>query len=206
VAASFAYQTTDASNVPTGTLNTPADIPAGGSQNFIFAFVPTAPISPIEVLITYDCVNSEPAQMTVGLNMLLLSASATPVADILALTATSTGDGIVDLPGSNGSNAFAVSTANNGSAATITAEPKSSGALPLVLTICETNAATGACLSAPGSSATSSVGAGVTPTYSVFVTATGDVPFDPANNRIDVVFKDAGGVVRGVSSVAVTTQ
>jgi hypothetical protein len=40
----------------------------------------------------------------------------------------------------------------------------------------------------------------------VFVTATGDVPFDPANNRINVVATDGGAVVRGAGSVAVTTQ
>jgi hypothetical protein len=32
------------------------------------------------------------------------------------------------------------------------------------------------------------------------------VPFDPANNRIVVEFTDSGGVVRGSTSVAVTTQ
>ena len=46
--------------------------------------------------------------------------------------------------------------------------------LDLVMSICETNATTGVCLSAPAASATSSVSAGATPTYSVFVTATGN--------------------------------
>jgi hypothetical protein len=32
------------------------------------------------------------------------------------------------------------------------------------------------------------------------------VPFDPANNRIFAIFSDAGGVVRGSTSVAVETQ
>ena len=81
--------------------------------------------------------------MTVGLNTLLLSASATPVPDIVALAATPTADGIVDLPGTNGSNAFAVSTVNVGSTATITASARTSVTLPLVMSICETNPATG---------------------------------------------------------------
>jgi len=46
----------------------------------------------------------------------------------------------------------------------------------------------------------------VRPTCSIFVTATGTVPFDPANNRIVVKFRDAGGIVRGSTSVAVRTQ
>jgi hypothetical protein len=206
VAADFAYQTTDAANVPVGTPNTPVDIPAGGFQNYIFGFLPSAPISPTEVELDYDCTNSEPAPVTEGLNTLLLSADAAPVPDIVALAATPTGDGIVNLSGTNGSNAFAVSTVNVGSAATITATPAPSTSLPLALSICETNPTTGACLSAPGNSATSSVAGGATPTYSVFVTATGTVPFDPANNRIGVRFSDAGGVTRGSTSVAVRTQ
>jgi hypothetical protein len=50
------------------------------------------------------------------------------------------------------------------------------------------------------------VNAGFTPTYSVFATGTGTVPFDPALNRIVVTFTDAGGAVRGSTSVAVRTQ
>jgi len=205
VSADFSYQTTDASNVPVGTPNTPADIAAGESQNFVFGFLPTSPFSPTEVLITYDCTNSAPAPVTVGLNTLLLSASASPIPDIVALAATLTGDGILNLPGPNGSNAFAVSAVNVGSADTITATPRPSVVLPLAMSICQTDA-TGACLSAAGSSATGTVEADATPTYSVFVTATGTVPFDPANNRIVVEFTDSGGVVRGSTSVAVTTQ
>ena len=205
VAADFTYQTTDASNVLVGTPDTPADIAAGESQNFIFGFSPTSPISPTEVLISYDCTNSAPATITVGLNTLLLSASASPIPDIVALVATPTGDGILNLPGPNGSNAFAVSAVNVGSADTITATPSPSVVLPLAMSICQTDAI-GACLSPAGSSATGLVEAGATPTYSVFVTATATVPFDPANNRIVVEFTDSGGVVRGSTSVAVTTQ
>jgi hypothetical protein len=206
VAASFTYQATDAANVPSGAPGTPVDIPAGGSQNFIFAFVPTAPINPIEVLMTYDCTNSEPAPVTVGLNTLLLSASSSPVPDIVAMASTPSGDGILNLAGTSGSNAFAVATVNVGSTATITASPRTSLPLNLTLTICETNPGTGFCLSAPASDTTNPVSGGTTPMYSVFVTATGNVPFDPANNRIIVEFKDAGGVVRGATSVAVRTQ
>ena len=50
------------------------------------------------------------------------------------------------------------------------------------------------------------VNANATPTFGIFATATGSVPFDPANNRIFVQFGDEGGVVRGSTSVAVETQ
>jgi hypothetical protein len=50
------------------------------------------------------------------------------------------------------------------------------------------------------------INAGATPTFAIFATASGQVPFDPANNRIFVIFSDAGGTVRGSTSVAVETQ
>jgi hypothetical protein len=205
VAADFAYWTTDAANVPVGTPNTPVDIAAGGFQNYIFGFLPTAPISPTEVELDYDCTNSEPAPVTAGLNTLLLSASTTAVADMVALAITPTGDGILNLPGTSGSNAFSVATVNTGGTDTITATPETTVALPVALSICETDPNDGTCLSAAASSTTSTVNAGFTPTYSVFATATGTVPFDPAVNRIVVTFTDGGGAVRGSTSVAVQT-
>jgi hypothetical protein len=48
--------------------------------------------------------------------------------------------------------------------------------------------------------------AGATTGFVVFVTGIGNVPFAPAVNRIFVRFKDAGGTVRGATSVAISTQ
>jgi hypothetical protein len=39
--------------------------------------------------------------------------------------------------------------------------------------------------------------------FGIFVQGNGNVPFDPAVNRIFVRFKDRGGVTRGSASVAV---
>jgi hypothetical protein len=47
---------------------------------------------------------------------------------------------------------------------------------------------------------------GSTPTFTVFATGGGFVGFNPAANRIFVRFTDAGGAVRGATSVAVRTQ
>jgi hypothetical protein len=49
------------------------------------------------------------------------------------------------------------------------------------------------------------IGANATPTFSIFVNGAGNVPLDPANNRVFVRFKDGGGVTRGATSVAVRT-
>ena len=208
VPGAFIYQTTDpATNALTGSPDTPVDIAAGGLQTFLFAFTPTVGIAPTDVRLNYECTNTASAAVVPGLNTLLFSASNTPVPDIVALAATPTGDGIVDLPGSLGANAFAVATVNVGSQDSITASADTgTAALPLTLSICESNPATAECLSAPAASVTTSINAGATPTFSIFVMGTGTVPFDPANNRIFVRFEDAGGVTRGSTSVAVRTQ
>lgn len=207
VPASFAYQTTDpATNALVGTPNTPVDIAPGGLQSYVFSFTPTAAFDSTDVQLNFDCFNTNPAPVTVGVNTLLLSASNTPVPDIVALSATPTGDGIVNLPGSLGSNAFATATVNVGVSGTITAAADTGDTLlPVFVFICESNPATGACLSAPATSVTTAINAGATPTFSIFVTGNGTVPFDAANNRIFVRFTDATGVTRGATSVAVRT-
>jgi hypothetical protein len=53
---------------------------------------------------------------------------------------------------------------------------------------------------------TTTIAPGATPTFSVFVTGSGTVAFDPANNRIFVRFEDGSGVTRGSTSVAVRTR
>jgi hypothetical protein len=207
VPADFLYQTTDpATNALTGTRDTPVSIAAGALQTFVFAFTPTAPFGPTDIQLSFDCDNTNPAQVVTGVNTLLLSASSTPVPDIVALVATPTGDGIVNLPGPTGANAFAVATVNVGAVGEITATADTGAAiLPVDLFICETNPVTGACLSPPATSTTLTINADATPTFTIFVNGNGSIPFDPANNRIFVRFKDAGGVTRGSTSVAVQT-
>ena len=113
--ASFVYQTTDpATNQVTGLPNTPANIAPGAAQSFVFAIVPTSYITPIDVQFSFDCTDTDPAPISVGLNTLLLSASNTSVSDIVALAVTLSNDGIVNIPGPNGAEAFAVATVNVG--------------------------------------------------------------------------------------------
>jgi hypothetical protein len=141
------------------------------------------------------------------LNTVLLSASLTPIPDIVALAATTTNDRIVNIPGTNGTGAFAVATVNVGAGGSITASADTGGlALPVNITLCQTEPATGQCISGIGPSVTTQINANATPTFGIFVQGNGDVAFNPATNRIFVRFKDGGGVTRGSTSVAVRTQ
>ena len=102
IPARLTFQTTDpATNAVTGTANTPVDIPAGGSQSFVIALTPHAPIAPTDVEFSFSVTTLRVAKLT-GINTLLFSASATPVPDIVALAATLSNDGIVNIPAPTG--------------------------------------------------------------------------------------------------------
>ena len=127
-----------------------------------------------------------------------------PVPDIVALSATLTGDGIVNLANTG---VFAVATVNLGAAGTITvsADTGDTG-LPVSIALCEMNPATGVCINPTVPTlgpVITSIASDATPRFAFLVTETASVPFDPANKRVFVRFKDAGGVTRGSTSVAV---
>ncbi len=208
LAANFHYQTSDPNtNQITGAADTPVDITSVGFQSFVIAFIPTQALAPTDLQFSFDCANSDPAPINVGLNTLLLSASATPVPDIVALAATPTNDGIVNIPGATGTGAFAVATVNVGVNGSITASADTGSAtLPVNILLCQTNPANGQCISAIGPNVTTQINANATPTFGIFVQGNGIVPFDPAANRIFVRFKNAGAVTRGSTGVAVRTQ
>jgi hypothetical protein len=157
--------------------------------------------------VVFDCANAASAMSLSGINTLLLSASATPVPDIVALAATLNNDGIVNVPGVTGTGVFAVATVNVGTGGTVTASADTGAASPPVtIALCQTNPTTGQCISAIGPSVTTQINANATPTFGIFVTGTGNVPFAPAVNRVFVRFRDNAGAARGSTSVAVRTQ
>jgi FG-GAP-like repeat len=204
----LSFQATDpTSNVPVGLPNTPVTIAAGGSQTFVVSVTPTAQFNSTEFAVYFGCANTQTAQSRKGLNTVLLSASLTPIPDIVALAATSSNDGIVNIPGTNGTGAFAVATVNVGAPGTITASADAGGlTLPVNISLCQTDPVTGQCISTIGPTVNTQINANATPTFGIFVQGNGNLPFDPATNRVFVRFKDAGGVTRGSTSVAVRTQ
>jgi hypothetical protein len=207
VPATFLYQTTNpATNQLTGSPNTPASVPPGGGQgqSFLVAFTPNAPFGPTDVPLIADCANTDAAPVISGLNTLLLSASASPVPDIVAVAASA--GGIVNIPGTTGTGVFAVATFNLGAGALINVTADTVGVpLPVVVTVCETNSA-GDCLAPAASSVTTQIDTNETPTFGIFVRGTGNVAFNAALNRIRVLFTDLGGIVRGATTVAARTQ
>ncbi len=203
----FTYQTTDAANAPTGTPNTPVNIAANGSQTFVIALKPNVPFPATEISFVFACTNTGATGVITGVNTLLLSASNSPVPDMVALAATTLNDGIVHIPGATAAGAFAVATVNVGQAGgSITATADTNGvALAINLTVCQTNPITGQCFGQPTASVNATVNPGETPTFAVFVSGKGNVSFDPALNRVFLRLKQ-GAETRGSTSVAVKTD
>jgi virginiamycin B lyase len=203
----LSYQTANAENQLVGTPNTPIDIAPGAVQSFVITLTPTAAFSPETIDFGFYCANADSAAVETGVNTFIMSASSTPVPNIIALALTPTGDGIIDLPGPTGANAFAVATSDLGAGGVITVAPQIGvAALAVALSICETDPSSGQCLAAPAASVTTTIDTDATPTFAVFVQGQDTINFYPATNRIDVVFSDADGNNRGETSVAVRTQ
>ena len=201
----FSFQTTDpATNLPIGAVNTPASIPAGGSQSFVLSFSSATPLPQTNTGLLFGCNNADNAQVLSQLDTVLFSSTSAQVLDIVALSATARNDGILHIPGNGGSAAFAVATINLGSATDGLIVPKAPASLPLTLTICQTNPVTGQCLQPPTASVSATFLANATPTFAIFAQATGPIAFIPQTNRITVQILAVG--VAGETSVAVETQ
>ena len=105
---------------------------------------------------------------------MLISASDSPAPDVVALGAMLNNDGIVNLTGPAGAGAFSVATVNLGASANIKVSALTgSGNPPVTVNLCETNPATGVCISDIAASVTTSIANGATPTFGVFVQAQG---------------------------------
>ena len=202
------WPTDPATNSITGAVDTPVTIPAKGAQTFVIGFTAGRPLSVAALAPFFLCDGVATAPVTTGVNTVALGFSATPTADIVALAATSGGNGIVTVPVSLGAaGAFALATVNAGAAAALTAETDTGGAsLPVIVTLCQTDPATAQCLAPPAATVPVTITAGATPTFSVFVSASGAIPFAPGASRIFVRFLDGAGALHGATSVAVETD
>jgi len=205
IPAALTYQTTDpATNTVTGAPNTPVDIGSFTSQTFVVAITPSASIAPTEVAFRFECDAGQPATTVTGVNTLLLSASVTPTADVVAIALLPAGASTLFVDPTSHQGAFALAAVNVGASATI-ALTADTGVLtlPVTITLCQTTPA-GVCQNPPASSVTLGMPTGSGAGFAVFVTATGPIKANAGVNRIFLRFKDAGGATRGSTSVAVT--
>jgi len=201
------YQTTNAStNALTGSPNAPTMIAGNnGMQSFVISFHGTVPFSAPGMPLDFECDASPIAAIVPGVDTVDLVFSATPIADVIALVATPTNNGIIEVP-LGGAAAFAVASINLGiTAPLIVSVDTGTATLPVALTICETNSSTGQCFAPPAATVSLSYAGGATPTFSIFLDATGSIAFSPATSRVFVRFKDAGSGIHGSTSVAIET-
>jgi 6-bladed beta-propeller/NHL repeat len=207
---SFDYQTTDpATNAVTGQPNTPVTIAAKGGQTFLLTATMSDAVTLTGFPLLFDCAGVAPAPVVPGVDTIDLTVSTARTADIIVAVATASGDGILDIPFSTGqSAAFALATANAGadSSGLVVSVDTGTASLPLTLSICQTNPANGQCLAPPVASMPVAIAAGAEPTFSIFATASGSIPFAPGTSRIFVRFLDGNGTHLGSASVAVRTQ
>ena len=203
----FSFQATDsATNAVVGVADAPVDIAAGGSQSFVIALQPTASFAATEVAFDVACANAGPAPVTSGVNTLLLSASDTPVSDVVAVAGTLSNNGVVTISGDKGTGVFVVASSNLGAGGDVTVTASIGGtSVDASVMLCETLEDTGACLANPTQAVATNATSGQTSTFSVFVTTNASVPLDPANNRVFVTFRDGNGAVVGMTSVALQT-
>lgn len=204
IPASFGFQATNAVNSANGTPDTPVDIAPGATQGFVFAMTPLGAMRATEIAPVFDCANTAPAPSHSGLNTFIFSAESTAPPDLVAVGVTPSGDGVVRLPGRDGTGFFAVAAVNIGSGGTIAASADDGGrGLPLSLRVCETNVQ-GEWIVC-GNNLTRTLAADQTVYYTVLVTGTGQpITFDPAANRLFLRLQTAGVTV-GATNVAVTT-
>jgi hypothetical protein len=199
------YQTTNpATNALTGTANTPVPIAGGdGSQSFVIGFHGTTPFSAPAMPLDFQCDGTPLASIVTGVDTIDLVMAATPIADIVALSATPTNDGIITVP-VGGAAAFAIASVNLGIAAPITVSVDTGSAtLPVTTSICQTAASTGQCMAPPAATVSLAFTAGDEPTFSVFLDASEAIAFAPATSRIFVRFKGVVGDMHGSTSVAI---
>lgn len=201
----FTYQTTDpTTNAATGSVNSPVNIPPGGSQTFVISIVPPSGITFDAVLAPMaSCENIPVADVVSGLNTMNLDTRTTSQGDFVALAATIENSGIAEIPdGRRG--VFSVATVNLGATQTVHLRAVSvDPLLPATGQLCQTNPG-GACLSPPTDTLTVEIGAGETPTFGVFVSTAYSTPFAP-RRRFQFQISDNAdfSTVVGSTSIAV---
>ncbi len=197
LAAMIGYQAWNGATL-TGTPDTPVDIEAGATANFVLTINPTAEFASSAMTFNVSGTNGATAPVN-GVNILTMAASTTPYADVIMMSTSLDVSTAV-----NTATAFALATTNVGTASatdvSLMVEIPSS-ITGLVYQVNETNL--DGSIKGPATGLTIPVGG--SPTFAVFLTPTQAIDYDPANNRIVLKLVDGSGKVVGAQSVAVST-
>lgn len=188
-------ETNPNTNLPVGTPNAPVDIPAGQHKTFLVAIGSEAAllgnVTSINSLLDFRCANGfAPANAANRFNLTALGTL--DVADMISISATAGGNGIVDVPAAGG--AFSAATVNIGPATTITARPvyvkPFADSASFTALICKTNSTTGTCLQPPSATVQFSAATNVAHTFAVFVQRPATDPgFSPGERRMFLQFE-----------------
>ncbi|WP_421790801.1 Ig-like domain-containing protein [Hyphobacterium sp.] len=206
---SMTYRQVDAANQPIGAPDPVFSIPANAQRSFVLAFTPQTPTTGagVDLPVRFSC-DEGSAPVFEGVNTLLVSISATPIADVIAIGATPTSDGVLRVPANGGRQAMAAAAINIGAPETLNVSLDNGfGMIPSSFTLCQTDE-NGVCLAprAPGVDVNMAADPAL---FSILaVDSDGDqttVPDDPANARLYLRFRDAAGQTRGLTSVGYTT-
>lgn len=199
LAATVGYQQWDGTSF-TGSANTPVDIAAGATANFVLTINATSAFDSSSMTFNVSGTNVAAAS-TSGVNTLTISANATASADVIMM---STGS-LSYSAGVGNSTYFAVATTNVGGASATNVSFNvvvPSSITGLAYQVNQTNSTTGAII---GPATGLTIAVGDQPTFAVFLTPTQAITMDLANNRITLQLVDGTGKVIGAQSVAVYT-
>jgi S-layer protein (TIGR01567 family) len=194
--ATIDYQMWDGAAL-TGMPDTPMDIGAGETVNYVLTINTTAEFASSSMTFNVSSTNGATAPVN-GVNILTMAASTTPYADVIMMSTSLDVSTAVNTP-----TAFAIATINVGVAdatdVSLVVDIPSS-ITGLVYQVNETNP--DGSIIGPAVGLTIPIGG--TPTFAVFLTPTQVIDYDPANNRIVLKLVDGSGKVVGAQSVAVS--
>ncbi len=196
--ATVSYQQWDGTAF-TGSANTPVDMAAGSTANFVITINATSAFDSSSLTFNASGTNVAAAPIS-AVNTLTMSASATPSADVIMMSTSLDVSTAVNTPA-----VFAVATSNVGGASATGASlilDIPSSITGLVYQLNETYPVNGT-IKGPATGLT--IGIGAQPTFAVFLIPTQPIAYDPTNNRITIKLADGSGKVIGAQSVALST-
>lgn len=213
----LAYRRVDANNAAIGAENPVFDLVAGGTASFVLELTPVAEttLAGVDFQPAVTCENASLGSV-VGLNTIFLSIQNAPVPDILSISTTASGDGVIRISEAGRAGLMTAAVVNIGagdgsagaSGITLTTTADTgSASLPVTIEICQINEAA-QCITPRGPSVTTAnLGRNEPAFFAAFVrdnSGGAGIAFDPANARIFLRFSDASGTVRSATSAAVT--